>query len=372
LESLRIPYRAVSKRAIGKIMGGWTSHVARYAFLVSCAAAPAIAALPVPRPGPLQTYKDWTVGCDNGGRCEAISLMPENADWSRGIINVSITRDPGPDAPVEVWLRHADGELGGAVSVYVDGGKVASARIASDEAKIEGPQASALAIGAARGNSMEIRQGTKTLARLSLSGASAALRYMDAQQGRANTITALVASGTLGPGAVRPGATLPAIRRVAIPEKLKAAPLWREELTRAGTASGCSREVDGTREAEQYPLNRTQTLVLVPCGSGAYNFSSVPMIATGVVGRRTFTPARFDFQPGWSENPGTPMLVNASWEAATSQLSSYAKGRGIGDCGGSETYVWDGNLFRLVEAKAMGECRGAWHWITTWRASIFE
>ncbi|MBJ7445645.1 MAG: DUF1176 domain-containing protein, partial [Sphingobium sp.] len=40
--------------------------------------------------------------------------------------------------------------------------------------------------------------------------------------------------------------------------------------------------------------------------------------------------------------------------------------------GGSEAYVWDGQRFRLIEAAAMGECRGAWHWITTWTARVVE
>ena len=44
----------------------------------------------------------------------------------------------------------------------------------------------------------------------------------------------------------------------------------------------------------------------------------------------------------------------------------------IGDCGGSETYVWDGKRFRLTEATSMGECRGAWHWIRTWSARVSD
>jgi hypothetical protein len=112
--------------------------------------------------------------------------------------------------------------------------------------------------------------------------------------------------------------------------------------------------------------------VLVPCGAGAYNFSAVPVIATGIPGRRSFRFAVFDYQPGWSQDAGHPVLVNASWSPESSLLESYAKGRGIGDCGSSESYVWDGVRFRLVEASAMGECRGAWHWITTWSAKVVD
>jgi hypothetical protein len=48
------------------------------------------------------------------------------------------------------------------------------------------------------------------------------------------------------------------------------------------------------------------------------------------------------------------------------------KGRGIGDCGGSQHYVWDGTEFRLVAVEEMGECRGVVDFISVWRARVVE
>src|SRR3546814_18815150 len=94
---------------------------------------------------------------------------------------------------------------------------------------------------------------------------------------------------------------------------------------------------------------------MLPCGAGAYNFSSAALIATGKFGKREFTAPIFDLQPGWGmKEDGYPMLVNYGWDAARSTLSSYTRGRGLGDCGGAETYVWDGSQFSLVEARSMG------------------
>jgi Protein of unknown function (DUF1176) len=45
------------------------------------------------------------------------------------------------------------------------------------------------------------------------------------------------------------------------------------------------------------------------------------------------------------------------------------KGRGLGDCGSSQNFVWDGTMFRLVEARVMGECRGAADFLTVFRAA---
>jgi hypothetical protein len=64
--------------------------------------------------------------------------------------------------------------------------------------------------------------------------------------------------------------------------------------------------------------------------------------------------------------------VNARWNPARESLSSFARGRPLGDCGTSETYVWDGTMFRLIQARAMPVCRGAWEWPVLWSATPVE
>lgn len=323
-------------------------------------------------PGALESYKDWTIGCDNVGRCEAVSLHPIGAVPQDRPMMISVVRDIPHDAEVEVRLRkQGKAQPKTPVVFSIDGRQVASATDNGETLSVSGPQGAALALAMARGNAMEIRQGGQVIGRPSLTGSAAALRYMDARQGRAGTVTALVATGPLRAQAVRKPPMLPIVRRAAVPDG-KAAALWREERGRAALLAGCKEDVDGKREAELHPLSGSQSLVLLPCGSGAYNLSTVPLIATGMPGRRIFAMARFDHSPGWTQDPSRPLLVNASWNAQGSELKSHAKGRGVGDCGSSESYVWDGAQFRLALAKAMGECRGAWEWITTWRATVVE
>lgn len=325
-----------------------------------------------PKPGALETYKDWTIGCDNRNRCEAVSLLPEGADWPENPVMIGVSRPAGPDAVTQVWVRR-DARGGGDISFHVDGRKVANVPAKDGEATLRGPQADALAIAMARGGVLEVKSGNRLLGRPSLAGSGAALRYMDARQGRAGTSTALVATGALGPLAVRAAPATSEIRRAVIAKGAAPAALWREELTALGKFTGCTDEIrNGPQTPEQYRLSKTETLILVPCGNGAYNALSVPVIATGIAGRRAFRLAGFDYKPGWSQEESRPMLVNAGWVGDKALLQSYAKGRGIGDCGGSETYVWDGTRFRLTEATSMGECRGAWHWITTWSARAVD
>ncbi len=332
------------------------------------AATSPTAPMPAPVPGKLQTYRDWTIGCDNGNGCETVSLIPEQGDPSDTALMIGLRRDAGPAARPFLWTSTNDESLSGTLDFIVDGRKAMSAPMTRGELRIEGPQASALAAAIARGTVLEVKQGARLIGKPSLAGAAAAFRYLDAQQGRAGTITALVATGPLPAQAVKAAPALPVLRRPAL-AAAKAVSLWRQELASAGRISGCTDEMED-RDVEIHPLGHERALVLVPCGAGAYNFSSVPLIATGAPGRRTFAFARFDYQPGWSENASEPMLVNAGWNEATAELSSYAKGRGLGDCGSAETYMWDGAMFRLTEATAMGECRGAWHWLTLWQAKV--
>ena len=51
-------------------------------------------------------------------------------------------------------------------------------------------------------------------------------------------------------------------------------------------------------------------------------------------------------------------------------LSTFGKGRGLGDCGTGEEWVWDGKAFRLALLKTMPHCKGIPidDWPTLYRA----
>jgi len=352
-------------------MWGLLFKVARAGALVVLPCAMSLAATASgPQPGKLETYKDWTIGCDNGGHCSAVSLIPEEADDNLpgSQILMIVERDAGPSGEITITAQLGDAKAKARnIDFMVDGTRLLSAPARNDEITVRGPQASALALAMARGNRLEVRQGARLLGSPSLRGAAAAFRYMDAQQGRAGTSTALVATGALGAQAVKAAPLLPLIKRLPIPTNAAPA-LWRDEQLRAVKFAGCQDEQRDDLDIEIYALGAERALLLIPCGAGAYNFSSVPLLAVGKPGRRTFAFAAFDYTPGWGGESDTPMLVNAGFDPKTGRLSSYAKGRGLGDCGSAEEYVWDGARFRLVQASAMGECRGAWTWITSWRA----
>jgi Protein of unknown function (DUF1176) len=303
----------------------------------------------------LQTFKDWIIGCDNVLSCEAQSLTPDGLDE----IKVSITRDAGPTAGVAISVAVKD--LKDSVVFVVDRQKLAGARVQKHTAVVSGPQAMTLAAAMARGTTLELRAGDKVLAQPSLAGLSAALRYMDAQQGRADTTTAIVATGTRSAQTVKPAPALPVVP-VAVPgHALKVIALSPEEQIAATKFADCADPGEPPGEIRVYALSTTQTLLLVPCGgSGAYNFNSAALIATGTAGRRSYAIAQFD--------EASPELINTYFDPETGHLGSSYMSRGLGDCGESHDYAWDGTMFRLVEVQAMNECRGSYNWIVLWRA----
>ena len=319
-----------------------------------------------PQPAELKTFRDWTVGCDNGRACHAVALMPEK--WPEDGATMSIRRGAGAnDLPVIAFDKgegpgirlRADGRaLGGALRVGEAGPEVA-------------PEGVAEALGVIRSAArLELvgPDGTR-IGTVSLAGATAALLYMDEQQKRTGTETALVRPGARRASAVPPPPALPTV--TAAPAGGKAAPkLTAARIKALRRQAQCEiNEVGGPDTYEISAIGPSHSLLLLTCGAGAYNVSYVPYLLTGSGKAMQAKAAHFDLPPESWEG-GTPMLVNAEWDPKQRLLASFAKARGIGDCGMGRSYAWDGARFRLVEQVQMDECRGSTDYITTWRAEV--
>ena len=193
---------------------------------------------------------------------------------------------------------------------------------------------------------------------------------MDERQRRTGTATALVRPGTRPADALSTPPSLP----VVVGRPLSSArplALGGAGLKALRKKHGCTiDEVGGPEEAETFALARGETLLLLACGSGAYNVSHVPFVLRRGAGGVRAAIAAFDVRPGWWAEEGKPILVNADWDNERGLLTSFSKGRGLGDCGTAAAYAWDGRLFRLVEQSEMAECRGSVDYITTWRAKV--
>ncbi|WP_394652244.1 DUF1176 domain-containing protein [uncultured Sphingomonas sp.] len=310
-----------------------------------------------PKPGAMKTFGDWTVGCDNTNACMMLSLAPEDGDAPP--TTLLIVRDAGGEIGFRVTVEPEDGRPRG---LAVDG-----KRLATGQVDYDGAPAGAIVGAMANGHTLQVLNAAgKMESTLSLKGASAALRYMDAQQGRVGTVTAAVARGNAPASRVPPAPALPVVTAV-IPSGVAAKPT-AAQLTAMRKAAQCDLEgFAGDSSPELHALGGGATLVLVPCSAGAYNITA----AAFVLRSGKVAPARADVPTGFGEDgstAGPATLVNASFDKGL--LQSYAKGRGIGDCGTSQTFAWDGTRLRLTEQGEMGECRGNTGLATIWRATV--
>jgi hypothetical protein len=326
----------------------------------------ALAADPVP--GPIKTFGDWAVACDNIHDCEMTSLLPGDGLSVEGsgydAISLSIARGPGPAGAFTVEISIST-QTKGTAALRIDGQTVASGTPLNDTLRFAGADAERIVAAMDKGKEAALTGPSgNRIGRASLAGSSAALRFIDAEQGRAGTVSAAIAKGAKPINAVPLVQQAPVVRFIRPSgAAARVTPVLKTAMV---TASDCGEEYTGeVPKVEAYALGGGKTLALLPCGAGAYNYMSVPFLLGG--GKPVF--AGFDSQPGMSGPDSTmPMLVNAGWDPKTARLSSYSKGRGLGDCGSAEEYVWDGTRFRLVEQRVMGECRGSVNWLTVWKA----
>ena len=320
--------------------------------------------------GEQKFFSDWAVACDNRLACEAIALQPGEAPFdgiSLSLTRASLTGDititlSGFESKSDRYRLLVDGRV-------ADTGPINSA--APEPIKVTGTDALRLARTLSKGRTLSLRDGKGgELGTISLKGSRATFLHIDAIQNRAASKTALTSTGVKNLRVKWNPMPVITAKRIAPTENIPDA----TTLVSLIESSACKEQRYGVTEDTAYSLGgidgKARALVLISCGAGAYNFSSAAYIGTEEQkGRWQFSPAQFDY--GETERTiegGLHLLVNADWNAATQMMSSYAKGRGPGDCGNAERYVWDGNQFRLISAQGMEQCRGSLYWLPLWQA----
>lgn len=312
-----------------------------------------------PQPTTLRRFGDWVAGCDNGATCQTGSLAPEDGDPPA--LMLSVERAAGPDGTILLRLRGVTlPSL--PLTLSIDGEAVARGGTAQDDAiELTGPPAAAVARRMAQARALTVSDAAGArVATLSLHGASAALRWIDAEQGRAGTTGAFVAGGARPD--TRPAPALPVVRAPVI--RGESALLDPLLVTRMRQEAEC--EGDDLPPATTRPLGAGRTLAIVPCSLGAYNLLS----ALYVVEQGAAKLARFDTAPGGDSGSETPLAFNAAF--ADGILATDALGRGLGDCGVRQRFAWDGTRFRLIEQRQMDDCRGNADFIRTWTARLIR
>ena len=157
--------------------------------------------------------KDWLGVCANTGACAAFGFAPEDNELGGYLIihrdggpaaapRVSIVLDPGDKQPTAAWTLKLDGHpIAGLGPVHAEGSDAGS------RAELTGHAADALIAALRNGQSLLVSAGA-TSVDISLAGSAAVLLWLDDQQGRVGTVTALARDGA------KPASAVPAPSRL--------------------------------------------------------------------------------------------------------------------------------------------------------------
>ena len=320
--------------------------------------------------GAQKFFQDWAVACDNRLACEAMALQPEVASFDG--ISLSLTR-AAMTGDIAITLAGFETNSD-RYRIMIDGRVADTGAInatASAPITVTGTDALRLARSLAKGRKLVLRDGKGIeLGKISLKGSTAAFTHIDAIQNRATTKTALANPGRRDLRVKWIPTPIITAKRIVPTENTPDA----TTLVQLVESSPCKEERFGVTEDTAYSLGNAggtaRALVMISCGAGAYNFATAAYIGTEQSdGIWQFAPAMFDYgEAVRTLDDSIQLLINADWDAATQTMSSYAKGRGPGDCGNAASYLWDGEQFRLISASGMEQCRGALDWQTLWQA----
>jgi len=303
--------------------------------------------------------RDISVDCSDALTCD---LSTYNAQSE--LYTVIFRRRASRDAPVQLVLGVRETLTPGSeVAMQIDGREVLrlpvsqlSYRAAVYEYTFQSESEISSLVDAARAGS-ELRisfraRAVDTESTFSLSGFVAGLIFMDEVQGRVGREDALQADGPVQADEETP------IREITsfadIPFQIR-----REFSDTPSAACG------GLEESRFASLGgfeaRTDDdvyLLGLPCGAGgAYNQPYAFWERTGSDFRRISLPVMT------GEGPATTEIAwNISWDQDSRELTSFFKGRGLGDCGTFNRWSWtewtEGHVFILREARVKGECDG--------------
>jgi hypothetical protein len=337
--------------------------------------AAAAAAAPAHADGVLRSYRDWQVGCDNVRQCRAIGFPRQEGTFGTALI---VDREGAPDAAPRVRLRldrdlHATLPRPVEFFLLAEGRQIA--RIALAQPAVEPDEAADETIAFERGELaavlgalrrapvLQIARGEprQVVADISLDGASAALLFVDERQQRLGTVTALVRTGDRPARSIPPPPPPPLVpaRPVEGAEGASAVPPEPVmALFRAEPGDTCAQDDPQRVEPIVERLGPALVLYGVGCWRGAYNFSHAFYFyyegPSPRAERAAFRRPIVDAGDGTAEN----VLTLPDLDRITGTMTHFSKGRGLGDCGSSGAWRFDGREFVPLRYATMPSCRG--------------
>ncbi|WJV62837.1 DUF1176 domain-containing protein [Pectobacteriaceae bacterium C52] len=317
-------------------------------------------------------FKHWQVTCNNLNDCDV-----RNSD---AYLRVTLKRESGPQGKISLDFDLADKRQ----ALFMDGVRFPLTQPAWQPDEEEGAfyvhteqldviQRFVQATKNAKWLTLSVDSTSEEEA-ISLTGLNAALLLVDERQGRLNNRSALL---QVGDGDVSSVPAVPVSQDIN-PAYIQPPPLVKtDELIDAVVAAkrsileeegcGLSKEARALSEAE--PLTNELALVMLNCGMGAYQSSSMLFVTprNNPQGAQLLVLSR-PIKIADSQDDKIRWFTEAEYDPEIGMLYYSAKGRGIADCGESAQWVFDGKNFQLVAYNYQPECNGGQpgDWPSVW------
>ncbi|UYV17090.1 DUF1176 domain-containing protein [Porphyrobacter sp. ULC335] len=329
-------------------------------------------------------FSDWSVACDNGRECTAVSLSRDylariamNDPGDYALPKLWLKRRPGPSAPLRVFIDTTVwGEAGGgpgpaSLHVYFDCDGDCTGRayrlLPIEPGRFElAPQDVAAFLAESIQSSRAATRfadgemhGTITTA-----GLTAVVRFIDEAQGRRGTVTATFGKGPRPARSVPPGPPLPRVAVVRGEEVDANATLATDTMLLVARAQLCPQvSLEGPDPSRaRFRLETGQYLWALGCSGNPHAPRRLWLIETPGQGIAPYLVPR----PEQGRAAELPILPNSDFDPASGQITAYSDGK----CGWRRRWAWTGKEFQMVDAVEMPSCYGIplHQWLQTYRA----
>ena len=316
--------------------------------------------------------RDWVVACDNQRNCQALSAR-EGSDYSS--LRLLVERDAGPASQPRLRLVYVGQSH--YFPLLVDERPLPDAltsalRLTPTENELileaEGTTARSLLAELRNAGRLRMAVDGDDEAVVPLRGLSAALLLLDSVQGRLETRGALYRLGTRTDSEVPP--PLPLAKLPAYPG---AAPLPTDEAERIRQAvmqairdPQQEEEMGEAPVGEAFALSASEALVLVRSWCAAYNCE---YSLYRVLRKPPYQEVALHLEP--LPLHGSEPTGWVDYDPQTGILQYRVKARGVGDCGESGSWRFDGERFRVQSYRLMSRCASGnpGDWPALWRVA---
>jgi hypothetical protein len=304
-----------------------------------------------------RTFNEWTVVCSNVRTCTAIGFAPQNESNAYVIVKRTGKADALPTVQFTVISEGAPRDR--KLSVVLHGLKATGVPVGPFNAISDGVYARATMTGPivkiftdalVNATSLTIslvdKPSPSENGTVLLRGSAAALRWMDATQLRAGTVTALVARGPAPPSSIPAAPPLPSFAAVHMRATTPPHAPGPNPITNANLNCKLSKTL-------WLDLSNGHTARGECASVGAYNVAYRFFLNNDGTWKPVVFYASMQSPSGFPGELGFPHLSEDGL-----LLSSFVKFIGVGTCGESSDWVWTGSAFRLRRYAEMRECRG--------------